>query len=47
MWHGGQSRLCRSVLASFGGLLLNLKGKAKDLEDFFLGQNVYILLRKA
>ena len=39
--------LQRFVFASFGGLLMCLKGDEKHLKDINAGMNVYLLMRKA
>jgi DNA-directed RNA polymerases I, II, and III subunit RPABC3 len=41
---GGQQKV--EVTISFGGLLMQLSGEAKKLEELDLDSNVYLLMRK-
>ena len=44
---GGSGALQRAdVYASFGGLLMQLTGEPKRLEDLDIDQNIYLLIRK-
>ena len=44
---GGSGALQRAdVYASFGGLLMQLTGEPKRLEDLDIDQNIYLLMRK-
>lgn len=38
--------LCMQVYVSYGGLLMQLTGDPKRLEDLDIDQNIYMLIRK-